>query len=385
MSYKKVVLKKAKESSIGRFHHWIFSGAIDLIDDTLVSGEIVEVYNDIEEFLCVGYFNQDASIAVRILSFKKETIDQQFFIQKINNAFDLRKSLMNDGKNSAYRLIHGEGDYLPGLVIDIYNTTAIIQAHTIGIYNLRTLIANAVREIFPLIDTIYFNAEIKGSGIENEFLLGDKNEDIIIENGAQFKVNWVEGQKTGFFIDQRENRLLVQQLSKGKTVLNTFSYSGGFSIHALIGGATKVTSLDVSKKAIELVEENIKINKLKNHQSVVGDVFDFLKSDQEKYDIVILDPPAFAKNIGAKHQAIQAYKRLNTAGLKKLNPGGLLFTFSCSQVIDEEMFLKTVYSAALDSGKKIRILKKLGQPIDHPVNLYHQETKYLKGFLLYIS
>jgi 23S rRNA (cytosine1962-C5)-methyltransferase len=385
MSYKKVVLKKDKERSIGRFHHWIFSGAIDMIDEELQRGELVEVYSGNDEFLCTGYFNDDASIAVRILSFKKEAIDEAFFVQKINAAFLMRKKLMSDGRNSAYRLIHGEGDYLPGLVIDVYHDVAVLQAHTQGIYLLRNTIANAIKEVFPAIDTIFFNAEIKGVPIENEFLLGQKESETITENGALFNVNWKEGQKTGFFIDQRENRWLLQQMAKGKTVLNTFSYSGGFSVHALLGGALKVTSIDVSKKAIDLVDVNIKLNKLKNHQSIVGDVFEFLKTDQEKYDIVVLDPPAFAKNMGAKHQAVQAYKRLNTAGIKKLNPGGLLLTFSCSQVIDEDLFLNTVYSAALDTGKKIRILKKLGQPIDHPVNLYHQETKYLKGLLLYIE
>ena len=386
---KKAILKKGKEIAIGRKHPWIFSGAIDSIDPC-TTGDLVQVYDYKDNWLACGHVG-DGSIAIRILSFTQQEIDAQFWVSRIQNCKDLRNKLslgMNFSTN-AYRLVHGEGDLLPGLIIDIYANTAVIQAHTDGMYLNLDAIAEAIKTVFgDEIAHIYSksSAAMHDAEIEDEFLLGDQHEVIATENNMKFKVNWVTGQKTGFFLDQRENRQLLGHYSKGKSVLNTFSYSGGFSVAALIGGATKVVSVDISQTAVTLGDENVALNNLtENHLSVQAEVMKNLKDEPEMFDIVVLDPPAFAKSLTKKHQATMGYKRLNMLGLERVKPGGLLFTFSCSQVIDEKLFANTVTAAAIEVGRNCRILHRLGQGPDHPVNIFHPEGHYLKGLVLEVE
>ncbi len=386
---KKAILKKGKEIAIGRKHPWIFSGALESIDPC-TTGDLVQVYDYKNNWLACGHVG-DGSIAIRILSFTQQEIDAQFWVNRIQNCKDLRNKLslgMNFPTN-AYRLVHGEGDLLPGLIIDIYANTAVIQAHTDGMYLNLDAIAEAIKTVFgDEIAHIYSksSAAMHDAEIEDEFLLGDQHEVIATENNMKFKVNWVTGQKTGFFLDQRENRQLLGHYSKGKSVLNTFSYSGGFSVAALIGGATKVVSVDISQTAVTLGDENVALNNLtENHQSVQADVMKNLKDEPEMFDIVVLDPPAFAKSLTKKHQATMGYKRLNMLGLERVKPGGLLFTFSCSQVIDEKLFANTVTAAAIEVGRNCRILHRLGQGPDHPVNIFHPEGHYLKGLVLEVE
>ena len=386
---KKAILKKGKEIAIGRKHPWIFSGALESIDPC-TTGDLVQVYDYKNNWLACGHVG-DGSIAIRILSFTQQEIDAQFWVSRIQNCKDLRNKLslgMNFPTN-AYRLVHGEGDLLPGLIIDIYANTAVIQAHTDGMYLNLDAIAEAIKTVFgDEIAHIYSksSAAMHDAEIEDEFLLGDQHEVIATENNMKFKVNWVTGQKTGFFLDQRENRQLLGHYSKGKSVLNTFSYSGGFSVAALIGGATKVVSVDISQTAVTLGDENVALNNLtENHISVQADVMKNLKDEPEMFDIVVLDPPAFAKSLTKKHQATMGYKRLNMLGLERVKPGGLLFTFSCSQVIDEKLFANTVTAAAIEVGRNCRILHRLGQGPDHPVNIFHPEGHYLKGLVLEVE
>ena len=386
---KKAILKKGKEIAIGRKHPWIFSGAIDSIDPC-TTGDLVQVYDYKDNWLACGHVG-DGSIAIRILSFTQQEIDAQFWVSRIQNCKDLRNKLslgMNFPTN-AYRLVHGEGDLLPGLIIDIYANTAVIQAHTDGMYLNLDAIAEAIKTVFgDEIAHIYSksSAAMHDAEIEDEFLLGDQHEVVATENNMKFKVNWVTGQKTGFFLDQRENRQLLGHYSKGKSVLNTFSYSGGFSVAALIGGATKVVSVDIPQTAVNLGDENVALNNLtENHISIQADVMKNLKDEPEMFDIVILDPPAFAKSLTKKHQATMGYKRLNMLGLERVKPGGLLFTFSCSQVIDEKLFANTVTAAAIEVGRNCRILHRLGQGPDHPVNIFHPEGHYLKGLVLEVE
>jgi len=386
---KKAILKKGKEIAIGRKHPWIFSGAIDSIDPC-TTGDLVQVYDYKDNWLACGLVG-DGSIAIRILSFTQQEIDAQFWVNRIQNCKDLRNKLslgMNFPTN-AYRLVHGEGDLLPGLIIDIYANTAVIQAHTDGMYLNLDAIADAIKTVFGNeIAHIYSksSAAMHDAEIEDEFLLGDQHEVVATENNMKFKVNWVTGQKTGFFLDQRENRQLLGHYSKGKSVLNTFSYSGGFSVAALIGGATKVVSVDISQTAVNLGDENVALNNLtENHLSLQADVMKNLKDEPEMFDIVVLDPPAFAKSLTKKHQATMGYKRLNMLGLERVKPGGLLFTFSCSQVIDEKLFANTVTAAAIEVGRNCRILHRLGQGPDHPVNIFHPEGHYLKGLVLEVE
>ena len=386
---KKAILKKGKEIAIGRKHPWIFSGAIDSIDPC-TTGDLVQVYDYKDNWLACGHVG-DGSIAIRILSFTQQEIDAQFWVSRIQNCKDLRNKLslgMNFPTN-AYRLVHGEGDLLPGLIIDIYANTAVIQAHTDGMYLNLDAIAEAIKTVFgDEIAHIYSksSAAMHDAEIEDEFLLGDQHEVVATENNMKFKVNWVTGQKTGFFLDQRENRQLLGHYSKGKSVLNTFSYSGGFSVAALIGGATKVVSVDISQTAVNLGDENVALNNLtENHISIQADVMKNLKDEPEMFDIVVLDPPAFAKSLTKKHQATMGYKRLNMLGLERVKPGGLLFTFSCSQVIDEKLFANTVTAAAIEVGRNCRILHRLGQGPDHPVNIFHPEGHYLKGLVLEVE
>lgn len=386
---KKAILKKGKEIAIGRKHPWIFSGALESIDPC-TTGDLVQVYDYKNNWLACGHVG-DGSIAIRILSFTQQEIDAQFWVSRIQNCKDLRNklSLGLDFPTNAYRLVHGEGDLLPGLIIDIYANTAVIQAHTDGMYLNLDAIAEAIKTVFGNeIAHIYSksSAAMHDAEIEDEFLLGDQHEVVAIENNMKFKVNWVTGQKTGFFLDQRENRQLLGHYSKGKSVLNTFSYSGGFSVAALIGGATKVVSVDISQTAVNLGDENVALNNLtENHISVQADVMKNLKDEPEMFDIVVLDPPAFAKSLTKKHQATMGYKRLNMLGLERVKPGGLLFTFSCSQVIDEKLFANTVTAAAIEVGRNCRILHRLGQGPDHPVNIFHPEGHYLKGLVLEVE
>ena len=386
---KKAILKKGKEIAIGRKHPWIFSGALESIDPC-TTGDLVQVYDYKNNWLACGHVG-DGSIAIRILSFTQQEIDAQFWVSRIQNCKDLRNKLslgMNFPTN-AYRLVHGEGDLLPGLIIDIYANTAVIQAHTDGMYLNLDAIADAIKTVFGNeIAHIYSksSAAMHDAEIEDEFLLGDQHEVVATENKMKFKVNWVTGQKTGFFLDQRENRQLLGHYSKGKSVLNTFSYSGGFSVAALIGGATKVVSVDISQTAVTLGDENVALNNLtENHLSLQADVMKNLKDEPEMFDIVVLDPPAFAKSLTKKHQATMGYKRLNMLGLERVKPGGLLFTFSCSQVIDEKLFANTVTAAAIEVGRNCRILHRLGQGPDHPVNIFHPEGHYLKGLVLEVE
>lgn len=386
---KKAILKKGKEIAIGRKHPWIFSGALESIDPC-TTGDLVQVYDYKNNWLACGHVG-DGSIAIRILSFTQQEIDAQFWVNRIQNCKDLRNKLslgMNFPTN-AYRLVHGEGDLLPGLIIDIYANTAVIQAHTDGMYLNLDAIAEAIKTVFgDEIAHIYSksSAAMHDAEIEDEFLLGDQHEVVATENNMKFKVNWVTGQKTGFFLDQRENRQLLGHYSKGKSVLNTFSYSGGFSVAALVGGASKVVSVDISQTAVALADENVALNNLtENHQSVQADVMKNLKDEPEMFDIVVLDPPAFAKSLTKKHQATMGYKRLNMLGLERVKPGGLLFTFSCSQVIDEKLFANTVTAAAIEVGRNCRILHRLGQGPDHPVNIFHPEGHYLKGLVLEVE
>lgn len=387
---KKAILKPGKEISILRGHPWIFSGAIANAPDA-EAGDWVEVFNAKGGFLACGHWSH-GSIAIRIVSRQPIVPNQEFWFHKLKNCLALRQLMGfgTDASTNAYRLIHGEGDGLPGLICDMYGTCAVLQAHSHGMYRALPEIAGALQLLFDgTIETIYnkSRSSMHDNQLQDGWLLGDKSGTIARENGLEFHVNWTEGQKTGFFLDQRENRLLLSKFSRGKTVLNTFSYSGGFSVYALQGGAAEVASVDVSEKAIRLAEENVALLGAVSgiHTGVVADVPDFLKNDPRQWDIVILDPPAFAKNLKKKHSAVMGYKRLNELGFQRVKPGGLLFTFSCSQVIDDELFRNTITAAGMESGRNVRILYRLSQGPDHPVNLYHPEGSYLKGLVLMVD
>lgn len=388
---KKAVLKPGKEVSLLRKHPWVFSGAIQELDDAYV-GDWVQVYDSRNKLLGTGQVG-DGSIAIRMLAFEAIDPNVDFWKSKLQACHQLRQHLgfgPNKPTNS-YRLVHGEGDNLPGLIIDIYNDCAVIQAHSLGMYNSINQIAEALEQLDALpLNTIYNKsaAAMHGTVDQDGFLLGDNPETIAQENGLKFKVNWVTGQKTGFFLDQRDNRDLLRQFSENKSVLNTFCYTGGFSVAALAGGATKVVSADISGTAIQLANENVAQMNLKKGQSHVGiavDVMKYLGEDTEQFDIVVLDPPAFAKSLSKKHKAVMGYKRLNTMGLKRVKPGGLLFTFSCSQVVDDVLFANTVTAAGIEAQRNCKILYRLGQGADHPVNLYHPEGHYLKGLVIQVE
>lgn len=372
-----------------RGHPWIFSGAIHS-GDQIVSGDWVEVLDYREQYLASGHAGS-GSIAVRILSRTGEQPDMDFWTGRLNNCLQLRRKLFAHGsETNAYRLVHGEGDLLPGLIIDIYHDCAVIQAHSHGMHYSTDMIAAALDHVFGgSLKTIYAKsrATLHDQEAEDRFLKGTEAGTTALENGIKFHINWVEGQKTGFFLDQRDNRALLGSMSRGATVLNTFCYTGGFSVYALKGGAEKVTSVDISGKAVNLAVENATLNGFGEdlHEAVCADVMEYLKDHQTAYDIVVLDPPAFAKSQNKKHQAVMGYKRLNTAGMKTVKPGGLLFTFSCSQVIDDTLFANTVTAAGIESGRQARILYRLGQGPDHPVNLFHPEGHYLKGLVLEIT
>jgi 23S rRNA (cytosine1962-C5)-methyltransferase len=393
MHYPKFYLQKGKEISLLRRHHWVFSGAIAKSDPGVENGDLVSVYSSKNEFLGIGHFSQ-GSIMVRIISFEEREINADFWKEKISSAFSLRKNLglTENEETNVYRLIHGEGDLIPGLIVDYYHGTAVIQAHHVGMHRHVKEISEALRAVYgKTLKGVYDkSAETlpKNLGIEsNEWVWGKAETDQVNEYKATYRIDWEKGQKTGFFIDQRENRKLVSAYSKGKKVLNTFCYSGGFSVLALQEGAREVHSVDISAKAIELTEENVTLNAgfPGSHQSIVADVVKYIREIGDDYDLIILDPPAFAKNIKARHNAVQAYKRLNAEALRKIKPGGILFTFSCSQVVDKSLFAHTITAAAMESKRKVKILHQLSQPADHPVNIFHPETEYLKGLVLYVE
>lgn len=395
MSYKKVYLKPGKEESLKRFHPWVFSGAIARVEGEPEEGEIVDVYTSKKEFIACGHF-QIGSIAVRVLSFVQETIDHEFWVRKLAVAKDLRVALglIGNPQNNTYRLVHGEGDNLPGLIIDVYNHTAVMQAHSAGMHVYRMEIADALSEVMgDVIENIYYKSEttlpFKADllSTENGFIKGGSPENVAMENGLKFHVDWLKGQKTGFFVDQRENRHLLERYAKGRNVLNMFCYTGGFSFYAMRGGANLVHSVDSSAKAIDLTNENVELNFPGDarHKAYAEDAFKYLDRMGDQYDLIILDPPAFAKYRDALRNALRGYTKLNAKAFEKIRPGGILFTFSCSQVVNKENFRNAVFTAAAQSGRSVRILHQLTQPGDHPVNIYHPEGEYLKGLVLYVE
>lgn len=395
MDYKKIVLKPKKEESLKRFHPWIFSGAIARMDEGIEEGEIVNVYTSDNNFIAVGHY-QIGSISVRVLSFEKIEINQDFWNKRISVAYHLRQSMgLISPNNNAYRLVHGEGDNLPGLIVDIYANTAVIQSHSAGMHLFRMNICKAIEFVIgDRIKNIYYKSDstlpFKADlGAENGYLSGglDVN-DIAMENGLKFKADWLKGQKTGFFVDQRDNRSLLEKYAKDRSVLNMFCYTGGFSFYVMRGNAKVVHSVDSSAKAIMLTEQNVNLNFPDDirHQSFKEDAFKFLGNiDKGTYDLIVLDPPAFAKHRGAIKNALQGYKRLNAVAFDKIAQGGILFTFSCSQVISKEAFRLAVFSAAAQTGRSVKILHQLTQPADHPINIYHPEGEYLKGLVLYVE
>lgn len=395
MSYKKVYLKPGKEESLKRFHPWVFSGAIARVEGEPEEGEIVDVYTSKKEFIACGHF-QIGSIAVRVLSFVQETIDHEFWVRKLAVAKDLRVALglIGNPQNNTYRLVHGEGDNLPGLIIDVYDHTAVMQAHSAGMHVYRMEIADALSEVMgDVIENIYYKSEttlpFKADllSTENGFIKGGSPENVAMENGLKFHVDWLKGQKTGFFVDQRENRHLLERYAKGRNVLNMFCYTGGFSFYAMRGEANLVHSVDSSAKAIDLTNENVELNFPGDarHKAYAEDAFKYLDRMGDQYDLIILDPPAFAKHRDALRNALRGYTKLNAKAFEKIRPGGILFTFSCSQVVNKENFRNAVFTAAAQSGRSVRILHQLTQPGDHPVNIYHPEGEYLKGLVLYVE
>ena len=389
-----ILLKSGKEKSVFRYHPWIFSGAIAKTEGTLQEGDIVKVYSADRQFLAIGHY-QIGSIAVRILSFEDTVIDHNFWRTRITEAYRKRRSLgLTDSQtNNVYRLIHGEGDNLPGLVVDIYANVAVTQFHSVGMYLERENIAKAIVEVLgDQITAIYDKSESTlpfKAAIEpkNGYLYGQAKSFIALENGLKFNVDWLEGQKTGFSIDQRENRSLLEKYARDKSVLNMFCYTGGFSFYAMRGGAHSVHSVDVSARAIELARQNVELNFPGDprHEAFAEEAFRFLEHSYDKYDLIILDPPAFAKHQNVLNNAIQGYKKLNRKGIEVIKPGGIIFTFSCSQVMTKELFRQTVFTAAANTGRKVSILHQLTQPADHPINIYHPEGEYLKGLVLYVE
>ncbi len=393
-NFTKIVLKSGKDQSLRRFHPWVFSGAIKKTYGPLNEGDLVTVHANNDEFLGIGHY-QIGSIAVRIVSFKNIIPDYDFWKSKIESAWNLRKSLgfANNEETNVFRLIHAEGDGMPGLIADYYNGTVVTQMHSIGMYQIREELVKVMQEVLgdkltavydKSAKTLPFKADIQP---KDGYLFGENGAPEVTEYGLKFKVDWEEGQKTGFFIDQRENRKLVQHYSQNRDVLNMFCYTGGFSFYAMKGGANLVHSVDASAKAIDLTNENVELNFPgdKRHEAFVADGFEYLKDIQDKYDLIILDPPAFAKHRDTLPQALKGYKRINTRAFEQIRSGGILFTFSCSQVVSKDKFREAVFSAAAIAGRNVRILHQLTQPTDHPVNIYHPESEYLKGLVLYVE
>ena len=392
--YKTVHLKKGKEESLKRFHPWIFSGAIHHFDEDISEGEIVRIVTFMGDFIAIGHY-QIGSIAVRVLSFQDIHVDEKFWETCLGSALAMRRciGMADNPQNNTYRLVHGEGDNLPGLVIDCYGKTAVMQAHSVGMHNNRFDICKALIKIMgDRIEQIYYKSETTlpykaELGQENGFIYGSTEEDIAIENGLKFHVDWLKGQKTGFFIDQRENRSLLEHYAKGRSVLNMFCYTGGFSVYAMRGQAKLVHSVDSSAKAVELTNQNIALNFPQDtrHEAFCEDAFKYLDTHDGKYNLIVLDPPAFAKHRSTLRNALKGYTRLNVKGFQQIKSGGILFTFSCSQVVTKEQFRNAVFTAAAQAGRKVRILHQLHQPADHPINIYHPEGEYLKGLVLYVE
>ena len=394
-----VHLRRGKEESLERRHPWVFSGAIERITEhlaPLAEGDLVDVVTKSGDFIARGHW-QIGSIAVRVLTFEQEEIDQTWWNRRISEALGVRKALglVDNADTTCYRLVHGEGDLLPGLVIDIYERTAVVQCHSVGMYHSRKAIAEALREAYgDKLEAIYdkssqtlpFKADL---GAIDGYLWGrsETKDNVVLENGLKFKVNWEEGQKTGFFIDQRVNRDLVRQYSKGRKVLNTFCYTGGFSVAALAGGAKEVVSIDLSERAVKLADENARLNFGDDvpHQAIACNAVEYLKDIDSSYDLIILDPPAFAKHHKVLGNALQGYKKINARALEKIRPGGILFTFSCSQAVSRDLFRTTIFTAAAIAKRKVRIIGQLTQPADHPINIYHPEGEYLKGLVVYVE
>ena len=394
MTTKTIQLKRGKEESLKRFHPWIFSGAILRMDEGIEEGELVKVVTFDREFIAIGHY-QIGSIAVRILSFRDITIDQEFWKSRLKAALNMRIAIgiADNPTNNTYRLVHGEGDLLPGLIIDCYGKTAVMQAHSVGMHVERLPICEALRSVmgsriehvfYKSETTLPFKAEL---GQQDGFLYGGSDDNVAIENGLKFHVDWLKGQKTGFFVDQRENRTLLEKYAKSRSVLNMFCYTGGFSVYAMRGGAKLVHSVDSSAKAVELTNANIELNFPSDarHAAFCDDAFKYLDAHDAQYDLVVLDPPAFAKHRAALRNALKGYTRLNVKGFERIKPGGILFTFSCSQVVTKENFRNDVFTAAAQSKRKVRILHQLHQPADHPINIYHPEGEYLKGLVLYVE
>ena len=389
-----VSLLPGKEESMKRFHPWIFSGAIARQSEGLKEGDLVEVYDAEGNYLATGHY-QIGSIAVRVLSFTRRAIDEAFWTERLSEAYSLRRRIgvADPPRNDIYRLVHGEGDRLPGLVVDVYGQTAVVQAHSVGIHHCREQIARALiaatdgalhNIYYKSETTLPFKADLKQ---ENGFLCGGNPDDIATENGLRFHIDWLHGQKTGFFVDQRENRSLLEHYARGRRVLNMFCYTGGFSVYALRGGATLVHSVDCSEKAIELTRANAELNfpDDKRHEAFAEDAFKFLEKAGGDYDLIVLDPPAFAKHRDALRNALKGYTRLNAIAFAKIQKGGSMFTFSCSQAVNKEQFRLAVFTAAAQSGRHVRILHQLHQPADHPINIYHPEGEYLKGLVLQVE
>ena len=400
---KQVRLRKGKEESLKRFHPWVFSGAIAAIDEGIAEGDVVRVLTNTGDFIAVGHY-QEGSIAVRVLTFSDVQIDDKFWHSRLLSALQMRQAIgiADNPNNNTYRLVHGEGDNLPGLIIDVYGQTAVMQAHSIGMHLCRKEIACALVDVMESrISHVYYKSEttlpFMTADDMNGFLYGNSDDNIATENGLKFRVDWLKGQKTGFFVDQRENRSLLEHYARGKRVLNMFCYTGGFSFYAMRGGAELVHSVDSSAKAIELTKQNVELNFPGDarHEAFCEDAFKFLegigmpKANSQKptasYNLIILDPPAFAKHRGALHNALKGYTRLNQKAFEKIEKGGILFTFSCSQVVTKDHFRNAVFTAAALAKRKVRILHQLHQPADHPINIYHPEGEYLKGLVLYVE
>lgn len=391
---KKIFLKKGKDESLKRFHPWVFSGAIAHAEKGIEEGDLVQVFSSENKFLAVGHA-QIGSIAVRVLSFNDETIGDNFLEHRLEVAYDLRKSIGLAGSDhtNAYRLVHGEGDNLPGLIIDVYDKTAVMQAHSVGMHVNRMEIARALQKVMKgVVENIYYKSETTlpykaELGQEDGYIVGGGGECIALENNLRFHVDWLQGQKTGFFVDQRDNRSLLEKFSKGRSVLNMFCYTGGFSFYAMRGGAKLVHSVDSSQRAIDLTNENVQLNFPNDdrHAAFAEDAFKYLDRMGDQYDLIILDPPAFAKHRDALRHALQGYRRINAKAFEKIKPGGILFTFSCSQAVNKDQFRLTVFTAAAQSGRSVKILHQLHQPADHPINIYHPEGEYLKGLVLYVE
>lgn len=392
--YKQIFLKRGKEESLKRFHPWIFSGAIHHMDEGIEEGETVRVITAAGEFIAVGHY-QIGSIAVRVLSFEDIEINTDFWCERLQSALDVRigVGIADSPTNNTYRLVHGEGDYLPGLVIDCYGSTAVMQAHSVGMHVCRNEICQALVQVMgDRIANVYYKSDTTlpykaDLHQENGFLVGGDASNVAMENGLKFHIDWLRGQKTGFFVDQRENRSLLEQYAKGKSVLNMFCYTGGFSVYAMRGDAKQVHSVDSSAKAIELTNDNVALNFPGDarHEAFCEDAFKYLDEHDQQYDLIVLDPPAFAKHRAALRNALKGYTRLNVKGLQRIKKGGILFTFSCSQVVTKDNFRNAVFTAAAQVGRKVRILHQLHQPADHPINIYHPEGEYLKGLVLYVE